>query len=147
MTTPPRPIGYLLKRAQHLLRLKMDDVLSALSLTAPQYAVMEAVDGNPGATNAELAREALVTAQTMGGLIQTLERTGYVERAAVEGNARRIANRLTPAGIKALRDARRETRRLEQQLVARLDRASLEIFNAALVAIADELSSERYSSN
>lgn len=143
MTSQTKPIGYLLKRAQHLMRLRMDELLAPYGLTAPQYAVMAAIQWTPGATGAALAREALVTAQTMGGLIQALEKAGYVERAAVEGNARRIANRLTASGADVLHRAHGDVAPLEAELVSDLDGASLGAVNAALVAIADRLASRR----
>jgi DNA-binding MarR family transcriptional regulator len=58
-------LGYALKRAQHALRVSMDEVLRPLGLTTPQYAVLCAIEADPGISNASLARAAFVTAQTM----------------------------------------------------------------------------------
>ena len=47
---PPIQFGYLLKRAQHAFRTRIDDALRPLGLTAPQYAVLSAVDPITGAS-------------------------------------------------------------------------------------------------
>lgn len=139
MIQPSQPIGYLLARAHHRLRLKLDSALVGLDITAPQYAVMEAMSREPGITGAELARKAAVTAQTMGGLVQALERASYVERSPCVNNARRIANRLTPQGIAVLRKARADVRRIERNLTAGLDRDVLSTLTAALVQLSERL--------
>lgn len=40
-------IGYKLKKAQHLLRLHMDEAIRPLGLTTPQYAVLAQLDEEP----------------------------------------------------------------------------------------------------
>jgi DNA-binding MarR family transcriptional regulator len=67
-----RRLGYALKRAQHMLRLRMDEELRPLSLTTPQYAVLCAIDAEAGISNARLARAAFVTAQTMQGVLSNM---------------------------------------------------------------------------
>jgi len=58
-------IGYELKRAQHALRLGMDEELRGLGVTTPQYAAMSVLAEEPGLSNAQLARRSSVTPQTM----------------------------------------------------------------------------------
>ena len=60
-------LGYVLKIAQHALRLMMDKQLESVGLTTPQYNVLAAVQSEPGISNATLARAAFVTAQSMVG--------------------------------------------------------------------------------
>ncbi|NIK46675.1 MarR family winged helix-turn-helix transcriptional regulator [Variibacter gotjawalensis] len=115
----------------------MDDALAAHDLNAPQYSVLEAIQNNPGATNADLAREALVTAQTMGGIVQALELANCVER--VPGEARRISNRLTRTGADILRRARRDVQKLERDMVDGIDKSKLESFSKTLSAMTDKL--------
>ena len=60
-----RRMGYELKRAQAALRAAMDEALRRHGLTVPQYACLELLDQRPGLTNAELARGAFVSRQSM----------------------------------------------------------------------------------
>lgn len=41
-------VGYLLKRAQHAFRAEMDRALESHELTAPQYAVLAALENDQG---------------------------------------------------------------------------------------------------
>ncbi|MCW3044606.1 MAG: MarR family transcriptional regulator, partial [Actinobacteria bacterium] len=43
-----KPIGYLLKRVQHSLRLAMDEKLREYELSTPQYAALWALGREPG---------------------------------------------------------------------------------------------------
>ena len=100
-------LGYALKQAQQAMRNHMDRGLSELGLTAPQYAVLAALEAEPGASNAALARQAFVTPQTMQGMLAGLERARLVERTPDpdHGRVRRAA--LTEAGRDALAHAHR----------------------------------------
>ena len=73
-------LGYALKNAQHALRISMDQVLRPLMLTTPQYAVLCAVEAEPGMSNARLARAAFVAAQAMQGVLTNLEHGGLLAR-------------------------------------------------------------------
>ncbi|MCB0028096.1 MAG: winged helix-turn-helix transcriptional regulator [Anaerolineales bacterium] len=68
-------IGYLIKRAQHALRLTIDNALAALGLPLPQYIALVHIQNEAGISNAELARRAFVTPQTMHRVV-----TGLAER-------------------------------------------------------------------
>jgi DNA-binding MarR family transcriptional regulator len=63
--------------------------------------VMQAI-GPQGTTAAELGRALGVSKQAAGKTIDTLERLGYVERAADPHDTRRKIVRLTPYGLDAL---------------------------------------------
>lgn len=56
----------------------MDEALRSLGLTAPQYAVLSAVELEAGISNARLARAAFVTPQTVQGILANLERQGLL---------------------------------------------------------------------
>ncbi len=103
---PPRPSltrpGYLLKRAQHALRNRMDSALRPIGLTTPQYSVLTAVRADPGISNATLAREAFVTAQTMQAIVTNLERDGFILRHADPSHGRILRTGLTDHGREAL---------------------------------------------
>lgn len=99
--SPTRP-GYLLKRVQHALRGRMDAALRPVGLTTPQYSVLTAVRADPGISNATLARETFVTAQTMQAIVTNLERDGLILRQADPSHGRILRTGLTDHGRETL---------------------------------------------
>ena len=66
--------GYLLKRAQAALNAAMAGALRGHGATLSQYAVLTALDEEPGLSNAGLARRSFVTPQTMNQVLRELEK-------------------------------------------------------------------------
>ncbi len=91
-------VGYELKRAQHTVRRATDEVTRERGLSTPQYAVLDALDRDPGLHGAALARPCFVTPQTMNQLLQRLERAGLVLRASDPTHGRRLVYTLSESG-------------------------------------------------
>ena len=83
----------------------MDNALSNIDLTTPQYAVLAQLSEFPGLSNADLARKSFVTPQTMNLIVQNLEARGYIERNSAEGNARIMNAKITKFGMAELKKA------------------------------------------
>lgn len=98
-------LGYLLKEASSTLRQAMEAVLRPLGMTVTHYACLELLAQRPGLSNSELARGAFVTRQSMNVLLQSLERDGYVTRAAEAPVGKALPTRLTPRGRRSLAKA------------------------------------------
>lgn len=98
-------IGFSLKLAQQALRTHMDTALQQIGLTTPQYAVLTFLEVEPGASNAELARRAFVTPQTMQGILVSLERAGFVKRTPHPEHGRIQTTELTASGRAAQKAA------------------------------------------
>jgi DNA-binding MarR family transcriptional regulator len=111
-------LGYALKRAQHALRVSMDNALRPLGLTTPQYAVLSAVEAEPGLSNARLARAAFVTAQSMQGILANLERDGLLDRQPAPDHGRVLMSRLTPVGRRKLTEAHKIVQVVEDRMIA-----------------------------
>ena len=127
MSTPkPAPrsgadwIGYNLKITQHRLRQRLDAELARLGITAPQNAVLLAVAGNPRISNAELARAAFVTPQSMQGILVNLERGGLIVRSPHPEHGRVIMTELTTAGQKAVAEGAKAADFVERQMLSML---------------------------
>jgi DNA-binding MarR family transcriptional regulator len=95
-------LGYELKRAQQALRHRMDNVLRALGLTTAQYAVLCVLEREDGASNANLAKAAFVTAQTMHGILTNMERGGLIKRIDDPTHGKILKSQLTTKGRKTL---------------------------------------------
>lgn len=113
-------LGYLLKRAQHALRTQMDEALSPLGITAPQYNVLSAVELQPGISNAALARAAFVTAQSMHGLVANLERIELLQRRPDPSHGRIRRGELTTKGRDHLKQAHALVKAVEVKMTSEL---------------------------
>jgi DNA-binding MarR family transcriptional regulator len=131
--------GYALKRAQHALRTSMDRALRPLGLTSPQYAVLSAIELDPGISSAALARAAFVTAQTMQGIVANLERAGLLERSTDPSHGRILRSELTKKGIKILREAHAHVEEIESITFGSLSPAEIKTLTARLIACAEAL--------
>ena len=113
-------IGSILKIAQHRLRQRLDAELAQVGSTAPQNAVLLAVAGNPRMSNAEPARVAFVTPQTMQAILVNLERRGLIVRKPHPEHGRVIMTELTKAGRKAVAAGAKAADVVERQMLSRL---------------------------
>lgn len=111
---PHETLGYALKRAQHAMRQNMDRQLKDLGLSAPQYSVLASVEREPGISNAQLARLAFVTPQTMQAMLVKLEQAGLIARAPDADHGRIQHTTLTAHGGKVLGLAHAAAFRSEQ---------------------------------
>ena len=95
--------SYLVGRADRLLRARLAEALEPHALTLPEYTTLSVLAGRGGLSNAQLARRALITPQSMNEVLARLEERRLVRRKAAEGRARPAE--LTAAGRKLLRAA------------------------------------------
>ncbi|MEV7806962.1 MarR family transcriptional regulator [Microbispora sp. NPDC088329] len=122
-----RLVGYQLKRVQAALRSTMDATLRRHDLTTPQYVCLELLDQRPGLSNAELARGAFVTRQSMNVLLRNLEDAGLVERPASAPQGRALPTTLTAQGRARLAAARGDVLEIEQRMTGHLDAEQAEL--------------------
>ncbi|WP_218280395.1 MarR family winged helix-turn-helix transcriptional regulator [Verrucomicrobium spinosum] len=98
------------------MRTRLDEALRPLNLTAPQCAVLSALEQEPGLSNAALARAAFVTPQSMQGILVNMEREGFITRSPDPNHGRILRSEITASGRKALTEA--HTAILEVEAVA-----------------------------
>jgi len=115
-----KAVGYVLKQAAAALRTAMDNALRPLGLTVPQYACLELLGQRPGLSNAELARGAFVTRQSMNGVLRGLQDRGLLSRPPSAPHGRALPTQLTPAGRESLRAASTAVRAVEQRMLTAL---------------------------
>lgn len=132
--------GYLLKRAQDALHAAMAVALREHGATLPQYAVLTALDEEPGLSNADLARRAFVAPQTMNQVLRELEGKRWVERHPHPGHARILQAKLTPDGRAVLRACHQAVDAIQERMLSGLDAASRQRLAAALRSCIESLS-------
>lgn len=132
-------VGYNLKITQHRLRQRLDAELVKVGITAPQNAVLLAISGNPRISNAELARSAFVTPQTMQGILVNLERMGLIMRKAHPEHGRVIMTELTRSGEKAVAEGAQAADVVERLMLSTLsadeERLLCELLKRCAVAL------------
>jgi DNA-binding MarR family transcriptional regulator len=91
-------------------------------------------------SNAQLARRALITPQSMIEVLASLEQRGLVRRRADPANARIMRAELTAAGRRVLARADALIAALEDELLAGVAAQRRELVRGCLVSVMDELS-------
>lgn len=99
----------------------MEAVLRPLGMNITHYSCLELLAQRPGLSNAELARGAFVSRQSMNVLLQSLERDGLVSRAEQAPSGRALPTRLTSRGELQLREASAAVKGVEDRMHADLD--------------------------
>ena len=132
-------VGYLIKRAQMVLHDAMADALRSLDLTVTQYAVLIALDEEPGLSNADLARRAFVTPQSMHAVLQELERLQLVVRSPHPQHQRVLQAALTGAGRRTLTSAATAVDAIEEQMLRKLSNPARSRLASALSSCIDSL--------
>ena len=135
-------LGYVLKRAQHALRTRMDNALRPLGITTPQYAVLSATELKPGLSNAALARAAFVTPQTMQGVVAILARDGLLRRSEDPAHGRILQTELTLRGRAVLAQAHAAVANVEAAMIHALAASDVTMLTALLATCADNLVSD-----
>ena len=127
MSNQPQ-VGYLLKQAQSLLRLRMEEALKPLDLTVSQYSCLHSLRRDPGISAAALARSVFMTRQSMSAMLQQLIDRGLVTRPQQPTSGRALPTALTPTGNDALDAAQQLVTEVEQRMLGALsadERAAL----------------------
>ena len=132
-------LGYMLKRAQHALRMSMDELLEPIALTVPQYNVLSAVQIQPGISNAALARGAFVTAQSMQGIVANLERIGLLRRTPHPTHGRIRQSELTEKGSAVLAKAHKLLIGVEEAMTSGLKKEEIDALRSLLHRCAENL--------
>lgn len=127
-----RTLGYVIKQVDAAMRGAMDEVLRPLDLTVAQFACLELLHQRPELSNAELARAAFVTRQSMNLVLRGLEARGLISRPATATTGRARPAELTETGRALRARASAAVRRVEARMAAGRS-------DAELAALADGL--------
>lgn len=114
---PIQSIGYALKQAQHAMRTRMDAQLREYGLSVPKYSVMAALEKAEGMSNADLARRAFVTPQSMQGILSLMEKDGLIKRQPHKTNKRIQTTYLTDKARQLLGEAHQIAMESEQAAI------------------------------
>ena len=128
-----RQAARMMKRILVHFRGQMDERLRPEGVTTSQLAVLKAVQDEPGAFGAQLARACHVTPQSAQALLKSLEDGGWIVRTKDAVNDRILIAKLTPSGVKLLETGERLARVIEKRLWQGIPDSAVEALNKTLV--------------
>jgi DNA-binding MarR family transcriptional regulator len=134
-------VGYLLKQAQSLLHLRMEEALRPLHLTVSQYSCLHSLRREPGISAAALARATFVTRQSMNAMLQQLIDRGLVARPSRAESGRALPTLLTEAGADALDAAQELVDAVERRMLGGLSSREASGLAGGLAACIEALES------
>jgi DNA-binding MarR family transcriptional regulator len=103
-------------------------------LSAAQYTTLSVLSRRSGLSNAQLARRALVSSQSMNEVLLALEQRGLVSRRAHPDHGRIRQTRLTAKGRKTLTLCDDEVHEVETRMISGLSRAEQTALHRALLS-------------
>ncbi|MFJ4923765.1 MarR family winged helix-turn-helix transcriptional regulator [Streptomyces sp. NPDC088725] len=109
-------LGFHLKVAEQAIMARKAELLRGLDLTVPQCRTLAALMGGLSKSCTQLAREALVTSQTMTTNVSKLETKGLVERRMSPDHGRVVLVSLTSSGVERARAAHRLSAAVERDV-------------------------------
>src|SRR6478735_3232176 len=130
------PLGYLLHRVATALRAEVTTmVLEPAGLTFPQYICMRILSRRPGQSNADLARDVMVSPQAMNMVVRGLQDRGLVTRPATVPSGRSLPAELTREGHELLERIDAGVREAERHVLAPLSPAQRAEFKKLLAVL------------
>src|ERR1700722_7125471 len=131
--------GYLIKRAQAALHVRLEEIVSVHGLAIPQYVVLSFLAETPGLANADLARGVFVPPDSMNEVLKQLDSTGLVERRPNPTNARILNAYLTRTGTRKQGAVSSQVREFEARLLSGLTSDERQTLNRSLLTIIDNV--------
>jgi len=137
---PEPSLVYVIGRVSQGIRRELRERLSSCGLSVADVTTLSVLRGRACLSNAQLARRALITPQSMIEVLGSLEQRGLVRRRADPANARIMRAELTAAGRRVLARADAVIAALEDELLAGVAPQRRELVRGCLVSVMDELS-------
>ncbi|HQZ12249.1 MAG TPA: MarR family transcriptional regulator [Devosia sp.] len=100
------PLGYLIHEVSRQFRRRFEEYAKGQGVTLPQWKAMAEIARNPGITQVALAAAADSDPMTMSGILDRLEKRGFVERSADPRDSRAKIVNLAPGGAAVVERAR-----------------------------------------
>jgi DNA-binding MarR family transcriptional regulator len=128
-------------RTADMLFDQIGRLLRPLHVSAAGGLVLGILRDHGSMTPSELGERLIVTRATVTGLLDSLERTGFVHRSANPTDRRSLVVEITPAGLAVVQEVRTIVHRQEKAWMAGLSEPELRSYIAQLHRIQDSLAS------
>jgi DNA-binding MarR family transcriptional regulator len=116
-------ISYVVARLERAVRAAVNERVRPWGLTTLQYTTLSVLDarGRP-LSNAQLARRAYMTPQSMLEVIDALERKGLIRRDPHPNHRRVLPATVTAKGLRVLKACDAAVEEMEEEMLAELSR-------------------------
>lgn len=111
-------LGYQLIRRASLLSDRFNRALRAHNLSSSQFSALAVIATGKVESNAHLAREIVMTPQSVGTLLEVLEKRGFIDRSKAGGQ--NFSFSLTDGGLLALSNAYEIVNQIDGEIRANL---------------------------
>lgn len=117
---PGASLIYMIGRVNQGIRRGLRERLSDFDLSVAEYTTLSVLAARPQLSNAQLARRALVTSQSMLEILAELERRGLVQRELDRDHARIMRARPTAKGHELIAAAEPAVQSVHDEIFAGL---------------------------
>lgn len=129
-------IGFLLRQAQTAVRGAIERAIQPLGVTPAQLSLLSVLVHEGVVSSADLAKLAMMTAQSAGGVVQNMEKAGWVTREKARTHGRILWLKLTPEGRRVAAEAQKRAGAIEREMLRGLDSETEATIRAWLVECA-----------
>ena len=127
--------GFLIHDVSRLRRIVIDRALKPVGITRSQWWVLSFLGRRDGMTQTALAADLDLTKVAIGGLLDRMEGSGFVERRPDQRDGRIKRVFLTSAGTRFLGTIRANIQQVEQGILADVDDAALQTTTETMLQI------------
>ena len=113
-------LGYFIRRLQIWVFQDFIRTLAEIQISPAQFSVLAVIHANEGLSQVELGNALGIERARLVRLLNRLQRRGLLERLPSNGDGRRHALRLTPAGQATLKQAKNLANKHEAGLLEKL---------------------------
>ena len=130
----PEPrLSYVVARLERALRFDINERVGPHGLTTAQYTTLSILERGGELSNAQLARRAYMTPQSMSEMLEALEAKGLVERTPHPNHRRVFPAALTAKGRDTLAACNAAVDELENDMLAGLSPKQMTSLRTSLI--------------
>jgi len=118
---PDVRLSYVIARLERAVRRGVEEAIQPFGLTVPQFTALSVLARRSGLSNAQLARRAYITPQSMNEVVLQLERKGLLERTPDPAHRRILRAKVTADGRAVLQQCEAAVAGMEEQMLSALD--------------------------
>ena len=122
----------LIKAVLQGYRIKLDEELQPFGITTSQLRMLWAVEANPAASGAEVARFCSVTPQTGQATLAAMEANRWIRRKTGEDGGRVLVSEVTASGRKVLERGKKVAEGLNEKMWVGISERELRVLDGAL---------------
>jgi len=122
----------LIKAVLQGYRIKLDEELQPFGITTSQLKMLWAVEANPAASGAEVARFCSVTPQTGQATLAAMEANRWIRRKTGEDGGRVLVSEVTASGRKVLERGKKVAEELNEKMWEGISERELRVLDGAL---------------